>query len=254
VILHRHETEDRLRVHITDAETQRWEVPYNLLPREQPPRLQKTIGRKGKNSVTVSEYSGSELILRRKSNGETLFNSSADGSDPFGSLVFKDQYLEISTKLPKDASLYGLGENTQPHGIKLYPNDPYTLYTTDVSAITLNTDLYGSHPVYMDLRNNGGQPSAHAVLLLNSNGMDVFYRGTSLTYKVIGGVFDFYFFPGPSPLGVVDQYTSFIGRPAPMPYWSLGMIKFSPFSLSSTTYCRRLLLRSGSVLSHCLYI
>jgi len=265
VILHRHETEDRLRVHITDAETQRWEVPYNLLPREQPPRLQKTIGRKGKNSVTVSEYSGSELIfsciadpfgfaVRRKSNGETLFNSSADGSDPFGSLVFKDQYLEISTKLPKDASLYGLGENTQPHGIKLYPNDPYTLYTTDVSAITLNTDLYGSHPVYMDLRNNGGQPAAHAVLLLNSNGMDVFYRGTSLTYKVIGGVFDFYFFPGPSPLGVVDQYTSFIGRPAPMPYWSLGMIKFSPFSLSSTTYCRRLLLRSGSVLSHCLYI
>lgn len=95
-----------MRVHITDAETQRWEVPYNLLPREQPPRLQKTIGRKGKNSVTVSEYSGSELIfsciadpfgfaVRRKSNGETLFNSSADGSDPFGSLVFKDQYLEI---------------------------------------------------------------------------------------------------------------------------------------------------------------
>ncbi|XP_059453307.1 alpha-xylosidase 1 [Corylus avellana] len=229
----KHETEDRLRVHISDAETQRWEVPYNLLPREQPPRLKQSIGRSGKNPIAVSEYSGSEFIfscisnpfgfaVRRKSNGKTLFNSSADGSDPFGSLVFKDQYLEISTKLPKDASLYGLGENTQPHGIKLYPNDPYTLYTTDVSAINLNTDLYGSHPVYMDLRNDGGQPSAHAVLLLNSNGMDVVYRGTSLTYKIIGGVFDFYFFAGPTPLGVVDQYTSFIGRPAPMPYWSLG--------------------------------
>ncbi|KAM5567710.1 hypothetical protein ABKV19_015661 [Rosa sericea] len=137
-------------------------------------------------------------------------------------MVFKDQYLEISTKLPKDASLYGLGENSQPHGIKLYPNEPYTLYTTDVSAINLNTDLYGSHPVYMDLRNVGGEAYAHAVLLLNSNGMEVFYRGNSLTYKVIGGVFDFYFFSGTSPLTVVDQYTSFIGRPAPMPYWSLG--------------------------------
>ncbi|KAK8482798.1 hypothetical protein V6N11_024245 [Hibiscus sabdariffa] len=229
----KHETEDRLRVHITDAEKQRWEVPYNLLPREQPPALKQTIGRSRKNPITVSEIAGSELIfsytadpfsfaVKRKSNGQTLFNSSSYGSDSFGEMVFKDQYLEISTQLPKDASLYGLGENTQPHGIKLYPNDPYTLYTTDVSAINLNTDLYGSHPVYMDLRNVGGEPFAHAVLLLNSNGMDVFYRGNSLTYKVIGGVFDFYFFSGPSPLGVVDQYTSFIGRPAPMPYWSLG--------------------------------
>ncbi|XP_058193974.1 alpha-xylosidase 1 [Rhododendron vialii] len=229
----KHETEDRLRVHITDAEKQRWEVPYNLLPREQPPPSKQSIGRLRKNPVAESEYSSSELIfsyksdpfgfaVKRKSNGETLFDSSSDGSDPYGDLVFKDQYLEISTKLPKEASLYGLGENTQPHGIKLYPNDPYTLYTTDVSAINLNTDLYGSHPVYMDLRNVGGQASAHAVLLLNSNGMDVVYRGDSLTYKVIGGVFDFYFFAGPSPLAVVDQYTALIGRPAPMPYWALG--------------------------------
>ena len=78
---------------------------------------------------------------------------SSDESVPFGEMVFKDQYLEVSTKSPKDASLYGLGENTQPHGIKLYPGDPYTLYTIDISAINLNTDLHGSHPVYMDLRN-----------------------------------------------------------------------------------------------------
>lgn len=220
-------------MHITDAEKQRWEVPYNLLPREQAPSLKHTIGRSRKSPITVSEYSGAELIfsytadpfgfaVKRKSDKQVLFNSSSDSSDPYGELVFKDQYLEISTKLPKDASLYGLGENSQPHGIKLYPNDPYTLYTTDVSAINLNTDLYGSHPVYMDLRNVGGEAYAHAVLLLNSNGMDVFYRGNSLTYKVIGGVFDFYFFAGSTPLAVVDQYTSFIGRPAPMPYWSLG--------------------------------
>ncbi|KAL5553186.1 hypothetical protein UlMin_040587 [Ulmus minor] len=229
----KYETQDRLRIHITDAEKQRWEVPYNLLPREQPPALKQTIGRSRKNPVTASEYSGSQFIfsyvadpfgfaVKRKSDGQVLFNSSSGESDPFGPLVFKDQYLEISTSLPKDASLYGLGENTQPHGIKLYPNDPYTLYTTDVSAINLNTDLYGSHPVYMDLRNVGGQAYAHAVLLLNSNGMDVFYRGDSLTYKIIGGVFDFYFFAGPTPLAVVDQYTSLVGRPAPMPYWSLG--------------------------------
>ena len=228
---HRHETDNRLRVHITDAKKQRWEVPYNLLPREQPPPVGKVIGKSRKSPITVQELSGSELIfsyttdpfsfaVKRRSNGQTLFNTSSNSA--FGEMVFKDQYLEISTSLPKDASIYGLGENSQANGIKLVPNEPYTLYTEDVSAINLNTDLYGSHPVYMDLRNVGGKPYAHAVLLLNSNGMDVFYRGTSLTYKVIGGVFDFYFVAGPSPLDVVDQYTSLIGRPAPMPYWSLG--------------------------------
>jgi len=229
-----------LRVHITDAEKQRWEVPYDLLPREQPLRVKQNTGwsRKKKNLISLSKNTSSyssELVfsytsdpfsfaVKRKSNGDTLFDSS---SNEFNTLVFKDQYLEISTKLPKDVSLYGLGENTQAHGIKLYPSDPYTLYTTDVSAINLNTDLYGAHPVYMDLRNEGGKPYAHGVLLLNSNAMDVFYRGTSLTYKVIGGVFDFYFFAGPTPLNVVDQYTSLIGRPAPMPYWAFGTILFS---------------------------
>lgn len=223
----KHETRDRLRVHITDAENERWEVPYDLLPREPAPASGSSSGKPSGNTFTASEYAGDELVfsymadpfgfaVRRKSNGQTLFNSS------YGTMVFKDQYLEISTQLPGTAALYGLGENTQPGGIRLQPNDPYTLYTTDISAINLNTDLYGSHPVYMDLRNVEGGASAHAVLLLSSNGMDVFYRGSSLTYKVIGGVFDFYFFAGPTPLAVVDQYTSFIGRPAPMPYWALG--------------------------------
>lgn len=235
----RHETENRLRVHISDAGKQRWEVPYNLLPRETPPpsSFKKTLT----HAPAGAEYAGKDLIfaykadpftfsIKRRSNGETLFDSTSHESDPFSDLVFKDQYLEISTKLPKNgSSLYGLGENTQPHGIKLRPNEPYTLYTTDISAINLNADLYGSHPVYMELRNGeeeGGAASAHGVLLLNSNGMDVFYRGDSLTYKVIGGVFDFYFFSGPSPLAVVDQYTALIGRPAAMPYWAFGMFSF----------------------------
>lgn len=222
-----------MRVHITDADKERWEVPYNLLPREKPPSLKSSIGSK-LDASKASQHSRNELVfsytpdpfsfaIKRKSNGETLFNSSSDDSDLYSSLVFKDQYLEISTKLPSSASLYGLGESTQPKGIKLQPHDPYTLFTTDISAINLNVDLYGSHPVYMDLRNDGRGANAHAVLLLNSNGMDVFYTGKSLTYKVIGGVLDFYFFSGPTPLKVVDQYTSFAGRPAPMPYWALGM-------------------------------
>ncbi|EEC69878.1 hypothetical protein OsI_00249 [Oryza sativa Indica Group] len=221
----KHETKDRIRVQITDADKPRWEVPYNLIQREPAPPV--TGGRITGVPFAAGEYPGEELVftygrdpfwfaVHRKSSREALFNTSC------GALVFKDQYIEASTSLPRDAALYGLGENTQPGGIRLRPNDPYTIYTTDISAINLNTDLYGSHPVYVDLRSRGGHGVAHAVLLLNSNGMDVFYRGTSLTYKVIGGLLDFYLFSGPTPLAVVDQYTSMIGRPAPMPYWAFG--------------------------------
>ncbi|KAK6921750.1 Glycoside hydrolase family 31 [Dillenia turbinata] len=119
-------------------------------------------------------------------------------------LCFDDQYLEIST---------GLGENTQPHGIKLFPNDPYTLYTTDISAINLNTDLYGSHPVYMDLRNVGGEAFAHAVLLLNGNGMDVFYRGVSLIST---------FSPGLLLSMLLISTLSLWADLLSMPYWSFG--------------------------------
>jgi len=95
----------------------------------------------------------------------------------------------------------------------------YTLWTTDIAALFADIDLYGAWPFYVDVREGG---ASHGVLLLNSNGMEVSYGHESLTFRVIGGVLDFYFFPGPSPLEVVDQYTQLVGRPAAQPYWALG--------------------------------
>lgn len=46
--------------------------------------------------------------------------------------------------------------------------------------------------------------------------------GGGLTYRTLGGILDFYVFSGPSPLQVVEQYVSLIGRPAMPPFWSLG--------------------------------
>ena len=52
--------------------------------------------------------------------------------------------------------------------------------------------------------------------------MDVVLGANSLTYRTIGGVLDFYFFLGPQPEGVVQQYQEVIGRPHMPPYWGLG--------------------------------
>ena len=137
--------------------------------------------------------------MSRRQSGEVLFNSTPPNNASFRPLTFRDQYIEISTSLPpaQHHALFGLGESTRSSGLKLQAGTTYTLFASDTRSSLADTNLYGAHPFYMDVCSSG---EAHGVFLLNSNGMDVVYQQQSLTYKVIGGVLDFYFFVGPSPL------------------------------------------------------
>ncbi|CAM6084914.1 unnamed protein product [Calypogeia fissa] len=213
----RYEMDTRVHVHITDANSTRWEVPQSLIPRltdwDPLPHFSKP---KLKFTYTTRPFG---FAITRVSTGEVLFNSTPGPESTFGPMVFKDLYLEISTMLPADSALFGLGESTRPDGLRLAAGRTYTLWNMDIAATNINVNLYGAFPYYVDVRDGG---STHSVLLLNSNGMDVSYNGTFLTFKPIGGVLDFYFFAGPTPAEVADQYTLLVGRPAPMPYWTLG--------------------------------
>jgi alpha-glucosidase len=151
------------------------------------------------------------FTVRRKSNGEVLF--STKGSN----IVFETQYLRLRTSLPDNPSLYGLGEHTD--SLRL-PTSNYvrTLWARDAGAVPVNTNLYGTHPVYFEHRANSGL--SHAVLLLNSNGMDVKINndnGQYLEYNTIGGVFDLYFMAGPLPFDVAREYSEITNKAAMMP-------------------------------------
>ena len=60
--------------------------------------------------------------------------------------------------------------------------------------------------------------------MMNSNGMDIVITESKISYRMIGGVADMYFFLGPTPNAVLEQLTSMVGRPMMAPYWSLGLM------------------------------
>jgi alpha-glucosidase (family GH31 glycosyl hydrolase) len=74
-----------------------------------------------------------------------------------GRFIFKDQYIELSTRLPRDANIYGIGEVSLPSGLQL-PRDgtTITLWARDMPSANPYANLYGSHPFYLQLNAGGG--------------------------------------------------------------------------------------------------
>lgn len=137
-------------------------------------------------------------------------------------MVFEDQYLRLRTSLPTDTNLYGLGEHTDNFR---FSTTKYrrTIFNADQPGTPQGENLYGSHPIYLEHRASG----SHGVFLLSSSGMDVFVDKDAhgkqyLEYNILGGVLDFYFFAGPSPIQVTQQYAQVAGLPVTIPYAGLG--------------------------------
>ncbi|VDK45602.1 unnamed protein product [Cylicostephanus goldi] len=91
-------------------------------------------------------------------------------------------------------------------------------------------DSTGVHPFYMVIEPDG---KAHGVLILNSNAQSSMNGefllqeittapGPALIYRTIGGNLNLFFFPGPTPEEVTQQYLEMIGKPFLPAYWAFG--------------------------------
>ncbi|KAI2469457.1 glycoside hydrolase family 31 protein [Annulohypoxylon bovei var. microspora] len=207
-----YDTETRLHVKIQDAASSVYQIPESVFSRpdaQDSEEAQSAL----KFDYTESPFS---FTVSRSDSDEVLFDTSA------ASLVFESQYLRLRTKLPENPSLYGLGEHSDP--FMLNSTDYIrTFWSQDAYSVPEGANLYGNHPVYYEHRESG----THGVFFLNSNGMDIMINNTAesgqyLEYNTLGGVLDFYFVSGPSPIEVAQQYSEIVGTPAMMPYWGFG--------------------------------
>jgi lysosomal alpha-glucosidase len=201
----RYETETRLRIKITDPLKNRFEPAYPEVP----------IVDKAATNLTYLFYIDSTkpgFRVIRKSDNVVIFDALN-----LPNLIFSNQFLQLTAKLPT-SYIYGLGE----HRTRLLLStqwSSFTLFNHD-SIPSFERNLYGSHPFYLAMENSS---MSHGFYLQNANAMDIILQPTpAITFRPIGGVLDFYFFLGPTPGDVVNQYTELIGRPFMPPYWALG--------------------------------
>lgn len=74
-------------------------------------------------------------------------------------LVFKEQYIELTTALPRNSSVYGYSERTPSQGFRLQRDGiPMASWTRDSAAADPDLNSYGSWPFYLEVRE--GSPSS----------------------------------------------------------------------------------------------
>ncbi|KAF8965499.1 glycosyl hydrolases family 31-domain-containing protein [Flammula alnicola] len=243
-----YESNSRLHVNIFDTANKQYTIPQSVVERPPAP----TTSFKSTSDL-VFNYESSPFafwITRRSQPHATpLFDTriasfpktpiapviASDNSTALDGfpLVFEDQYLQLASVLPLDTNIYGLGEVVSSSGFRRNVGPVggtiQTMWARDI-ADPVDENVYGSHPVYLEHRFDPAtnKSQSHGVFLLSAAGGDVLLLTppsstvSLIEYRMIGGVLDFYFFSGPAPNAVIEQYGALIGLPTWQPVWGFG--------------------------------
>lgn len=241
-----YQSDNRLAVHIEPANTS---DVFILSPSlvNKPVLVNDTCGNFESSDLlfrhsAVNESFWFEII--RLSTVDTLFSTKENP------LVFSNQFIQFNTTLPEGHVITGLGEAI--HGFTNPPGTVRTLFANDVGD-PIDGNIYGVHPFYVDhryanmsetndhteylnmssyvginstyhriKRDETKKSYAHGVWWRTAAPQEVVIEDRSLTWRALNGVIDLYFFQGPSPKDVIQQYVQEIGLPHFQPYWALG--------------------------------
>ncbi|GAC93447.1 glycoside hydrolase [Pseudozyma hubeiensis SY62] len=251
-----YEKKHQLHVHIYDTAKQQYQLPNGLIydrPSDDPAKVEN--GSSAEQSDLIFHHTAENgtssgawaFWIERRSNGDVIFDTRPsniptynDGMNnvasntkrnstatPKHELIFENQYLQLSSALPQDANVYGLGEYVTG-SFRRNPNETLQTFFTLDAGTPVDSNMYGYHPVYTEVRKGSdGKLRSHTVSWSSTSGMDVLLRSGLIQYRAIGGTMDLRFFSGSadgknSPNTAIKQYVNFIGNPVLHPYWSYG--------------------------------
>lgn len=212
-----------LHLKIVDANEQRWEAP--ILAQDSGKKYNKA--EMDSMGFTYENEPFGFKIVDPNTREVVVDMSAAKG----GSMAFSDKYLEMGMWFSSQ-KIFGIGERVTEDFTLCSDRDQctYTSWGKDVASPVDDGSggckgTYGQQIFYLIQFEQSKK--FMGVFMLNSNDQDTIINkvpggAMTVTHKMIGGIFDlFFFYPGNAEF-VIRNYHELIGRPYLAPFWSLG--------------------------------
>jgi len=164
--------------------------------------------------VTVLIKKSPLLITFADASGKVLL-----ADEPTLPMASNGSRIRIWKKLPLDENYYGLGDKPGPINRR---GRSFNNWNSDVFGWGESTDpMYKDIPFFLALRKG----TAYGVFFDNTYRSSFDFGKESpdyFSFGAEGGELNYYFFAGPDPKKVVEEYTRLVGRSPLPPLWSLG--------------------------------
>jgi alpha-glucosidase (family GH31 glycosyl hydrolase) len=142
-------------------------------------------------------------------------------------LQYFDKYIEFEGLLDRDY-IYGMGERISSFHLK---NGNFTLWNRYYPAdhrLNSENGMAGSHPFILNRLTDNQRQDFIGIFMRNSNAMmfsvwDNVQNGTTINFKMVGGIIDLFIFHTADPQYILRKYHSVIGRPYLPPIWAMGL-------------------------------
>jgi len=167
------------------------------------------------SGTTVARIHKSPLLIDfQRDTGDVLV---ADDSNL--PMAWENGRVHVWKKMPEDEGYYGLGDKAGPMNRR---DRAFTMWNTDAYAWRESTDpLYKTIPFFIGLRKG----LAYGIFFDNTwrSDFDFGKEGHDFySFGAEGGEINYYFFAGPTPAKIVQDFTALVGRTKLPPLWTLG--------------------------------